>query len=151
MCHAKSCKGAQGKLHDICTLNIIAICVFTFHLWASRFRVWSRLMIVLPSSWPYWTSHTTKYIHCRKLSTAWEYSPISQLSVDMFACLFWSLLVFMGMRFRNHVMQSRFWSQRGTKRDTATIAFIFQSWNKVVHFLRVRVIKWHLICLILCT
>ena len=31
----------------------------------------------------------------------------------------------MGMRFLNHVIQSRFRSQRGTKRDTATAAFIF--------------------------
>ena len=38
------------------------------------------------------------------------------------ACL---LLLFMGMQFRNHVIQSRLWSQRGTKRDTATIAIIF--------------------------
>ena len=31
----------------------------------------------------------------------------------------------MGMRFRNHVIQSKFWSKRGTKRDTATTVFIF--------------------------
>ena len=31
----------------------------------------------------------------------------------------------MGMRFRNHVIQSKIWSKRGTKRDTATIVFIF--------------------------
>ena len=31
----------------------------------------------------------------------------------------------MVMRFRNHVIQSKFWSKRGTKRDTAAIAFVF--------------------------
>ena len=31
----------------------------------------------------------------------------------------------MGMRFRNHVIQSKFWSKRGTKQDTAAIVIIF--------------------------
>ena len=31
----------------------------------------------------------------------------------------------MGMQFRNHVIQSKFWSKRGTKRDLDTIVFIF--------------------------
>ena len=31
----------------------------------------------------------------------------------------------MRMRFRNHVIQSKFWSKRSTKRDTATIVLIF--------------------------
>ena len=31
----------------------------------------------------------------------------------------------MGMLFRNHVIQSKFWSKRGTHRDTATIVFTF--------------------------
>ena len=31
----------------------------------------------------------------------------------------------MGMLFRNHVIQSKFWSKRGSKRDAATTVFIF--------------------------
>ena len=37
---------------------------------------------------------------------------------------------FMGMRFRNHVIQSKIWSQRGTKRDNATIALIFSMFEQ---------------------
>ena len=36
----------------------------------------------------------------------------------------------MGMRFRNHVIQSNFWSKRGTKRYTATIVFIFSMFEQ---------------------
>ena len=36
----------------------------------------------------------------------------------------------MGMRFRNHVIQSKFWSQRGTKRDTATMVLIFSMFEQ---------------------
>ena len=43
----------------------------------------------------------------------------------MLTLLFQCLHEFMGMRFRNHVIQSKFWLQRGTKRDTATIVYIF--------------------------
>ena len=59
-----------------------------------------------------------------------EYSPVSWLSVDMFTVLFRCQHVFMGMRFRNHVIQSKFWSKRGTKRDTATIVFIFSIFDQ---------------------
>ena len=62
--------------------------------------------------------------------TVREYSPVSWLSVDMFTLLFRCLHVFMGMRFRNHVIQSKIWSQRGTKRDTATIIFIFSMFEQ---------------------
>ena len=36
----------------------------------------------------------------------------------------------MGMRLRNHVIQSKFWSKRSTKRDTATIVFIFSMFEQ---------------------
>ena len=36
----------------------------------------------------------------------------------------------MGMRFRNHVIQSQFWLQRGPKPGTATIVFIFSMFEQ---------------------
>ena len=52
------------------------------------------------------------------------------LAIRRYVNLFRCLHVFMGMRFRNHVIQSNFWSQRGTKRDTATIVFIFKMFEQ---------------------